>query len=247
MSRVVLVTGAASGIGRGIALDFLRAGERVAAFDHDAAALDRLRAEADGGALLAISGDVGDAVDIEACVSETEARLGPVDVLVNNAGTAGGPKATTAHETSVADFDRVIATNIRGPFLLCRRILPSMVARGRGVIVNIASVAGLVAFPGRAAYSVTKGALIQLTRAIAVDYAGQGVRAVALCPGMIETPLTQWRLNDPALREEVLARIPQREFGAIADVVAAVRFLSSEEAAYFNGAPLPMDGGYLAL
>jgi NAD(P)-dependent dehydrogenase (short-subunit alcohol dehydrogenase family) len=130
---------------------------------------------------------------------------------------------------------------------LCRRVLPSMVARGRGVIVNIASVAGLVAFPGRAAYSVTKGALIQLTRAIAVDYARQGVRAVALCPGMIETPLTQWRLNDPTLREEVLTRIPSHEFGAIADVVAAVKFLSSDAAAYFNGAALPMDGGYLAL
>jgi NAD(P)-dependent dehydrogenase (short-subunit alcohol dehydrogenase family) len=247
MSRVVLVTGASSGIGRGLALHFLQAGDRVAAFDHDAEGLDRLQAGTSEGALVTIAGDVGEVGDVEACVNATEARLGTVDVLVNNAGTTGGPKATTTHETSVADFDRVTATNIRGPFLLCRRVLPSMVERGRGVIVNIASVAGIVAFPGRAAYSVTKGALIQLTRAIAVDYARHGVRVVALCPGMIETPLTQWRLNDPALREEVLARIPQHEFGAIADVVAAVKFLSSDEAAYFNGAALPMDGGYVAL
>ncbi|MGO4870326.1 MAG: SDR family NAD(P)-dependent oxidoreductase [Roseiarcus sp.] len=247
MSRVVLVTGAASGIGRGLATHFLQAGDRVAAFDHDRDGLDKLHAETSEGRLVTIVGDVGDVFDVEVCVSEAEERLGAVDVLVNNAGTTGGPKATTAHETSVADFDRVTATNIRGPFLLCRRVLPSMVERGRGVIVNIASVAGLVAFPGRAAYSVTKGALIQLTRAIAVDYARLGVRAVALCPGMIATPLTQWRLDDPALREEVLARIPSHEFGAIADVVAAVKFLSSDEAAYFNGAALPMDGGYLAL
>ncbi len=245
MSRVVLVTGAASGIGRGLALQFARDGDRVVAFDQAADSLDRLQAEAPG--LVTIVGDVGDAADVEACVSETEARLGAVDVLINNAGTTGGPKASTAHETSVADFDRVIATNIRGPFLLCRRILPSMVKRGRGVIINIASVAGFVAFPERAAYSVTKGALIQLSRSIAVDYARHGVRAVSLCPGMIATPLTQWRLDDPTLREEVLARIPQREFGAIAQVVAAVKFLSSDEAAYFNGAALPMDGGYSAL
>jgi NAD(P)-dependent dehydrogenase (short-subunit alcohol dehydrogenase family) len=122
-----------------------------------------------------------------------------------------------------------------------------MVARGRGVIVNIASVAGLVAFPGRAAYSVTKGAIIQLTRSITVDYGRHGVRAVSLCPGMIDTPLTHWRLSDPALREEVLARIPQRQIGAIADVVAAVSFLASDKAAYFNGGAVPMDGGYLAI
>jgi NAD(P)-dependent dehydrogenase (short-subunit alcohol dehydrogenase family) len=141
----------------------------------------------------------------------------------------------------------VVAANIRGPFLLCRRALPAMVAQGRGVVVNIASVAGLVAFPGRAAYSITKGALIQLTRSITVDYGRHGVRAVSICPGMIETPLTRWRLEDAGLREEVLARIPQREIGTIAQVVAAVQFLASEDASYFNGAALAMDGGYLAI
>ena len=118
-------------------------------------------------------------------------------------------------QTSTEDFDRVMAVNIRGPFLLCRRALPAMVERSKGVIINIASVAGLVAFPARAAYSITKAALIQLTRSITVDYARHGVRAVSVCPGMIETPLTQWRLDQPRLREEVLARIPQREIGTV--------------------------------
>jgi NAD(P)-dependent dehydrogenase (short-subunit alcohol dehydrogenase family) len=247
MSRVVLVTGAASGIGHGLAEHFLEAGDRVVAFDRDAEGLGKLSRKGREGTLVTVIGDVGAAADVEACVAEAERRLGPVEVLINNAGTTGGPKATTVHETSVGDLDLVLAVNIRGPFLMCRGVLPSMVARGRGVIVNIASVAGLVAFPGRAAYSVTKGAIIQLTRSITVDYGRHGVRAVSLCPGMIDTPLTHWRLSDPALREEVLARIPQRQIGAIADVVAAVSFLASDKAAYFNGGAVPMDGGYLAI
>jgi NAD(P)-dependent dehydrogenase (short-subunit alcohol dehydrogenase family) len=247
MSRVVLITGAASGIGEGLALRFLAEGDRVVAFDRDRDGLEALARKAGKAPLVTVTGDVGDAADVEACMAEAEARFGPVEVLINNAGTAGGPSATTVDQTSTEDFDRVVAVNLRGPFLLCRRALPAMVERSKGVIVNIASVAGLVAFPARAAYSITKAALIQLTKSITVDYARHGVRAVSVCPGMIETPLTQWRLDEPRLREEILARIPQREIGTVAQVVAAVRFLASEDAAYFNGAAVAMDGGYLAL
>jgi len=247
MSRVVLITGAASGIGLGLALCFLDAGDRVVAFDRDRDGLDALVAQAGNAPLIAVVGDVSEAADVEACMAEAEQRFGAVEVLINNAGTAGGPEATTVGETSTEDFDRVMAVNVRGPFLLCRRALPAMVERSGGVIINIASVAGLVAFPARAAYSMTKAALIQLTRSITVDYGRHGVRAVSICPGMIETPLTKWRLDQPQLREEVLARIPQREIGTIDHVVAAVKFLASDDAAYFNGAALPMDGGYLAI
>ena len=109
------------------------------------------------------------------------------------------------------------------------------------------SVAGLVAFPGRAAYNASKGGLIQLTRSIAVDYASRGIRCNALCPGMIDTPMTHWRLEQPALREQVLSRIPQNEVGVPGDVASAVAFLASDEARYFNGAALVMDGAYTAL
>jgi NAD(P)-dependent dehydrogenase (short-subunit alcohol dehydrogenase family) len=122
-----------------------------------------------------------------------------------------------------------------------------MLERGSGVIVNIASVAGLVAFPARAAYSISKAAVIQITRAIAVDYGHRGIRSVALCPGMIDTPMTHWRLAEPALREEVLARIPQRRIGTVSDVAGAVAFFASDEASYCNGAAIPIDGGYLAI
>lgn len=122
-----------------------------------------------------------------------------------------------------------------------------MLEQGGGVIVNIASVAGLVAFPGRAAYTATKGAVVQLSRSITADYARAGIRCVALCPGMIETPMTQWRLDQPHLRDKVLACIPQNEIGTADDVASAVAFLVGSEARYFNGSALVMDGGYTAV
>jgi 2-(R)-hydroxypropyl-CoM dehydrogenase len=118
-----------------------------------------------------------------------------------------------------------------------------MLERGRGVVVNIASVAGLVAFPARAVYSISKAAVIQITRAIAADYGHLGIRSVSLCPGMIDTPMTHWRLAKPGLLEEVLARIPQRTIGTVSDVVSAVAFFASDEARYCNGAAIPIDGG----
>lgn len=151
------------------------------------------------------------------------------------------------HATPVAEFDRVIAVNLRGVFLGCRAVLPIMIEQGGGVIINIASVAGLVAFPGRAAYTASKGAVIQLSRSITADYAHAGIRCLALCPGMIETPMTQWRLDQPHLRKEILARIPQNEIGSVEDVASAVAFLAGPEARYFNGSALVMDGGYAAV
>lgn len=250
MTRTVFVTGAASGIGRAIAGRFLKAGDRVAALDLDPHALEATRRvdwnEA-GDRVALVSGDVASPADTAAAVAQTEARLGRIDVLVNNAGITGGPNALRLHETSVEDFDRVMAINVRGMFLMCRAILPSMLEAGAGVIVNIASVAGLVAFPGRAAYTVSKGAAVSLTRSIAVDYAVAGIRANAVCPGMIDTPMTHWRLEQPDLRAQVVARIPQGDVGSVDDVASAVWFLASPEAKYLNGSTLVVDGGYSAI
>ena len=118
-------------------------------------------------------------------------------MLVNNAGITGSQSATSCGETPVADWDAVFAVNVRGPFLCSRAVLPSMVARGAGHIITIASVAGLVAFPGRCAYTASKGAALMLTRSIAVDYAAAGIQANAVCPGMVYTPMTSWRLDQP--------------------------------------------------
>lgn len=250
MSRVALVTGAASGNGLAIAGRFLDRGDRVVALDLSAAALDAARCgpwKASAERVAGIAADVSVEADVTAAVATTLERFGRIDILVNNAGITGNQDATVLHTTPVSEFDRVMAVNVRGIFLGCRAALPAMLERGAGVIVNIASVAGMVAFPGRAAYTASKGAVIQLTRAIAVDYAGRGIRCNALCPGMIETPMTRWRLEQPDLRRKVLDRIPQDEIGTADHVADAVMFLAAPEAAYFNGSAVVMDGAYTAI
>jgi NAD(P)-dependent dehydrogenase (short-subunit alcohol dehydrogenase family) len=241
-----MVTGAASGIGAGIAARFISLGDRVIALDMDERGLALLAKELASVDLLIAIADVTDDAQVKKALAEAIARFGHPEVLINNAGTTGGPRATTLHETPPEVVDRVLDVNLRAIMRLTAAVLPAMLDQGRGVIVNIASVAGLVAFPARAAYSVSKAAVIQITRTIAVDYGHRGIRSVALCPGMIDTPMTHWRLAEPALREEVLARIPHRRIGTVSDVVSTAVFFASDEASYCNGVIIPIDGGYLA-
>ncbi len=248
--RIVVVTGAASGNGLAIASRLLSRGDSVVAFDVSAKALVECEAEqwADHrDAVLTISGDVSDEADVNHLIDQALKWSGKVDVVVNKAGITGSQFASDVHTTPVSEFDKVMAVNVRGVFLGCHAVLPHMLERRTGVIVNVASVAGFVAFPKRAAYTTSKGAVMQLTRSIAVDYAHAGIRCNALCPGMIETPMTKWRLDQPDLRTQVLARIPQNEIGTADDVAAAAEFLLSEGARYMNGSALVMDGGYLAI
>ena len=246
---VFLVTGGSRGIGAATALLAARHGYPVAIFyrdREDQAAIVLGAIKAAGGQAIAVRADVADE---HALMSGFEAvdRFGTLQVLVNNAGITGGPKATKLHETSVDDFDRVWGVNTRGVFLMCHAAIPHFLEQGSGVIVNIASVAGYVAFPGRAAYTITKGAVVMLTRCIAVDYAAAGIRCNAVCPGMIDTPMTHWRLEQPDLRAQVNARIPQGDVGRVDDVANAVWFLASSEARYLNGSSLVVDGGYSSI
>ena len=248
IGQVVLVTGAASGNGLAIATRFLEDGARVVAVDASADALDRVVAgwSAHGERVASVVADVSDPSQVALAVRTATDRFGRLDVLVNNAGITGDQRATTVHETPIEEFDRVMAVNVRGVFLGCRAAIPIMLEQGRGTIVNIASVAGLVAFPGRAAYTASKGAVVQLTKSIAVDYAARGIRANAVCPGMVHTPMTDWRLSDPVMRVAILERIPQREIATAVDVANAVAFLAGPQAGQFNGAALVMDGAYSA-
>jgi len=250
MSRVVIVTGAASGNGKAITERFLRNGDRVAAIDINNKALDDCLSgdwSEHSDRVSCIAADVSVEADIQEAVEGILTEFGEVHVVVNNAGITGSDQATDIVSTSVDEFDQIMAVNIRSAYIVSRSVLPGMLEQAQGIIINIASVAGLVAFPGRAAYSMSKGALIQLTKTIAVDFGGQGIRSNALCPGMIETPMTKWRLDQPELRSAVLNKIPQDEIGSATDVAEATYFLASDEAHYFNGAAIPMDGGYLAI
>jgi NAD(P)-dependent dehydrogenase (short-subunit alcohol dehydrogenase family) len=236
--RVALVTGGASGIGRATTSRLAADGLRVAVLDLDPTAAEE--------AELALKADVTDAAAVMAAVGEVLGALGRLDVLVNNAGITGSAAATVCHETPIEEWDRVQAVNVRGPFLCTRAVLPAMLRQGSGHVITIASVAGLVAFPGRCAYTTSKGAAVQFTKSLAVDYAREGIRANAVCPGMVETPMTQWRLDRPELRAQVEANIPLGRVALPEEIADAVSLLASDRMRYMTGHALVVDGGWIA-
>ncbi len=242
-ARTAIVTGAASGIGRATCERLVASGVRIALLDHDAQALAAAARALDSPGLEV---DVADAAAVTAAVADAVRRIGPVDLLVNAAGITGTRRATTCDETPDEEWARVLAVNLTGTFHLCKALLPQMCDRRGGLIVNMASVAALVAFPGRCAYTASKGGVLMLTRSIAVDYAHAGIRAVAICPGMVHTPMTDWRLSDPELHAQVVAQIPQGRVGRPDEIAETIELLASGAMAYVNGAPLIIDGGFSA-
>ena len=233
--RVVLVTGAARGIGAGIARAAADAGAAVAACDvaEDAAS-------APAGA-LALRMDVSDAGSVRAAVAEAEARLGPIDVLVNNAGIdVIGPFLGSRE----SDWDRLWAVNVKGTLLATRAVLDGMIARERGRIVNIGTDAGRVGSSGEAVYSATKGGIIAFTKTLAREVAKHGVTVNCVCPGPTDTALLeQVREFDEKLHASLARAIPLRRLGRPEDVAAAVVFLASDAAAYITGQTLSVSGG----
>jgi NAD(P)-dependent dehydrogenase (short-subunit alcohol dehydrogenase family) len=241
--RVAVVTGGASGIGLATCRRLVADGFVLAVGDLDVSGA----ADAAGPDGYAAAVDVADEESVETFVGAAVERLGRIDVLVNNAGITDDRTATVLHSTPVAEWDRVMAVNVRGPFLLSRAVLPIMVAQGSGHVITIASVAGQVAFPGRSAYTTSKGAALQLARSIAVDYAAAGIRSNAVCPGMVHTGMTSWRLDVPELRAEIESRIPLGTVASPDDVADLVSVLASDRLHYLTGAALVIDGGYTAL
>jgi NAD(P)-dependent dehydrogenase (short-subunit alcohol dehydrogenase family) len=242
-ARVALVTGGASGIGRATCARLLADGFRLAVADLDPDGAVAAAGQ-DG---LGRGVDVAEQTSVDAFVAEVVDVLGRVDVLVNNAGITGSRDATILHTTPVEEWDRVFAVNVRGPFLFARAVLPHMVRRRSGHVVTIASVAGQVAFPGRSAYTASKGAALMLAKSIAVDYAVFGVRSNAVCPGMAYTAMTSWRLDVPELRQEIESRIPLGRVAEADDVADLVALLASDRIGYMTGSALVVDGGYTAL
>jgi NAD(P)-dependent dehydrogenase (short-subunit alcohol dehydrogenase family) len=249
VSAVAVVTGAASGIGRATAVRMARDGFEVAMMDLDAAGLTetRTRIQSIGGKAHQFALDLCDPLAVGSVAREIAVTIGAPEVLVNVAGVG---VAATVLETSDEDWSRVLAVNLTGPFLTTRATLPLMLDRGSGVIVNIASVGGLVGLARRAAYCASKAGLIGLTRAIAVDHAREGIRCVAICPGTVET---EWigkilaNAPDPvAAREAMSARQLDGRMGTPDEIAAMVSFVAGPDGRFINGAALVVDGGLTA-
>jgi 3-oxoacyl-[acyl-carrier protein] reductase len=234
--RVCLVTGAASGIGRGIAQRFHTEGGRVIVADRNGPGVAAVARELDG---FSVAVDVADSSSVDRMVRTALDAHGRIDVVVNSAGIG---RLASALETTNEDWDEHLAINLTGTFYVCRRVAAEMTARRRGKIINIASIAGIVGYPGRAAYCVSKAGVVMLTKAMALDCAPH-VQVNAICPGPVRTPLTEAALSDPDARARKIAEVPARRLGLPEDMAGAAVYLASADADFVTGHALVVDGG----
>jgi NAD(P)-dependent dehydrogenase (short-subunit alcohol dehydrogenase family) len=246
--KVALITGAASGIGKVAASLFAREGAKVALADvaDDAGAAAVQEIEGAGGEAAYVHADVSSAADAKAMVRFAVERFGSLDVLYNNAGIFPADDGSVT-ETPEATWDRVMTINLKGVFLGCKYGIPAMLEGGAGSIVNVASFVALMgAATPQIAYTASKGGVLAMTREIAVEFARRGIRANALCPGPIETPLLAELMSDPIRRERRLVHIPIGRLGRAEEVASAALFLASDEASLITGATFVVDGGITA-
>ena len=247
--KSAVITGGGTGIGQAIALAFAREGAQVAVAGRRREKLDEtlyLLQQA-GCSALALECDVTIAADTQRLVKTTEDAFGKVNVLVNNAGALS---VSTVENISENDWDWVMATNVKGPFLMSRAALPAMRRAGGGSIINVGSVLGIVAIRDRAAYCASKGGVTMLTKAMALDHAHDNIRVNCVCPSIVESDMTRNLFAETEAgqqaRESRLASIPLGRFGKPADIAGLAVFMASEESSWMTGSVIPVDGGVTA-
>jgi NAD(P)-dependent dehydrogenase (short-subunit alcohol dehydrogenase family) len=244
-SKVAVVTGAARGIGRRVAEVLADEGYAIALTDLNAATDTVAAVRQRGGEVLDAPGDVSVEADVMALAKQVRDRFGRVDVLINNAGIA---LIQPAEETSTEQWKRVLDVNLTGPFLLCRTFGRMMLETGAGSIINVASIAGLRGIADRAAYNSSKHGLVGLTRTLAAEWGGRGVRVNAVCPGWVKTDMDA---TDQAAGtyddSDIVGQVPMGRFASSGDVAAAIAFLADPaRSGFINGVTLPVDGGWTA-
>lgn len=241
-----VITGGASGIGAATARRFVAEGAEILLVDVDIGAAEELAGEL-GSAAMATKCDVRVEAQVRRAAQVALERWGGVDVLVNN---AGAELNATYDETTVEDWDRVLDTDLKGPWLFCKHLVPTMVAQGAGSVINVSSLNGLVGFPLSTAYGGAKGGLVVFTKDMAIELAASGVRFNCVCPGVIETPMMErWTklMPDQAEAKEMLRGVmPIGRMGHAAEVAASILFFASDDSTLCQGSVLSVDGGFTA-
>lgn len=248
--RVVLITGGSSGIGYATARAFLAEGAKVCITGRDGERLRRAEAElARTGTVLAVRGDVSKSADARRMVSETARRLGPIDVLVNNAGIYLNKPVEAFSER---EYDAVMDINMKGAFLCTKYAIAGMIRRKRGAIVNVSSDSGLVGTAGSSVYCASKGAMVLFTKAVALDHARDGIRVNVVCPGEVRTPMMEKDAAESGRGFEAYYRrlvepIPMKRAATADEIARAILFLAADDSSFVTGAALPVDGGSTAM
>ena len=238
--KTAIITGGGTGIGLATARAFCQEGAKVILFGRRKEKLEKA-VEKLGGSAIIVQGDMTNNNDLDKLINETLHNFKKIDILVNNAGLFNG---SPLHEISDSQWDEIMDINIRSVFQLTRRVLPAMLSQKYGNIIHISSILGLIAVPEVAAYNVSKGALNQFSRSIAVEYGSSGIRSNSICPGLIATDMTADLMKDADLMKEWSKEYPIGRFGKPEDVAKACLYLASDESSFVTGITLPVDGGF---
>ncbi|MDV6330693.1 SDR family NAD(P)-dependent oxidoreductase [Asticcacaulis sp. 201] len=248
--KTVIITGGAGGLGKAFSLEFARLGAQVISNDIDPAAGDSLTHEAEGlsGRIHFVAGSMGEAETCDRLAAKA-AELGGTDILCNNVGIQPAASYVPAHELDDALWDAILTVNLKSFFWMVKRCVPQMKARGKGAIINTASVQGLQSQRGAAAYAASKGGILSLTRQLALEYAEDNIRVLAIAPGTFDTPLLRdvaAGIDDKTYMERLRKAYPMKRFGNPEELARVVSFLASDGASFMTGECVTVDGGIMA-